>query len=130
MDIFAKATKQKVRFNTAKGDLTVEDLWDLPLTSEKHVSLDKLAKGIFVALREAEEVSFVSPASTSNSLLELKLEIVKFIIEAKQADNKSKRDAEENRRKKELIGRILEEKRDEELKGKDLKDLEEMYAAL
>ena len=39
-DIFKQATKLKLRFSSVRGDLTVEDLWDLPLTSKSNLSLD------------------------------------------------------------------------------------------
>jgi hypothetical protein len=33
MNIFEQATRAKIRFSTPVGMLSVEDLWDLPLTS-------------------------------------------------------------------------------------------------
>ena len=41
-DLFAKATRDKVKFVTVKGEISIEDLWDLPLTSEKGFDLDSI----------------------------------------------------------------------------------------
>ena len=45
-DLFAKATRDKVKFVTVKGEISIEDLWDLPLTSEKGFDLDSIARKI------------------------------------------------------------------------------------
>ena len=42
IDIFKQAAKAKLRFPSSKGELRVEDLWDLPLTSKTGPSLDSL----------------------------------------------------------------------------------------
>jgi len=56
MEMFAFATKKKIRFETSKGLLSVEDLWDLPLTSDNgRPNLDDIAKGIYKAMKEGEE---------------------------------------------------------------------------
>ncbi len=55
MNIFENASKTKVRFETSKGEVSVEELWDLSLTS-----LDSIAKVISKELKEASEESFIS----------------------------------------------------------------------
>jgi hypothetical protein len=67
------------------GELTTEQLWDLPLTSGKNgPDLDTVAKTINAEIRAASEESFVGPSKTSKRTpLETKLEVVKAIIAAK-----------------------------------------------
>ena len=49
--MFERAAKRKLRFTSSKGSLSVEDLYDLSLTS-----LDSIAKGVNRQLKaEAEE---------------------------------------------------------------------------
>lgn len=44
-DIFEIASRRKYRFPSAIGELTVEQLWDLPLTDPKRgATLDNVAK--------------------------------------------------------------------------------------
>ena len=46
-EIFMKATQKKLRFDSTQGLLTVEDLWDLPLTgTNKKANLDDIAIGL------------------------------------------------------------------------------------
>ena len=60
--MFEKATRRKLRFTSAAGLLSTEDLWDLPLTSATgKANLDDIAKALNRRLKDAEEVSFVAP---------------------------------------------------------------------
>ena len=91
--MFEKASRLKLRFASATGNLTIEDLWDIPLTGPLgDLSLDDIAKKINRDIKEREEESFVIEKSSKSSILELKFEIVKHIIkiklnEAKYAEN-------------------------------------------
>ena len=57
--MFERASKLKLRFNTEKGMVTTEDLWDLPLLQRNAVDLDSLAKNLNKAVKESGEESFV-----------------------------------------------------------------------
>ena len=47
MNIFEQATRQAFRFESPKGFLTVEDLWNLPLTNNTgRANLDGINAGI------------------------------------------------------------------------------------
>ncbi len=89
MDIFERAARTKLRFpsNLAPiGELTVEQLWDLPLTGKAgRIDLDTLARATFGELKGIEEASFVDTKPNPNKvLLELRLDILKHVIKAKQ----------------------------------------------
>jgi hypothetical protein len=102
-DLFFQATKGKFRFPSKVGELTTEQLWDLPLTSGKNgPDLDTVAKTINAEIRAASEESFVGPPKNSKrAMLETKLEVVKAIIVAKITDAREaeKRASKASRRK-------------------------------
>lgn len=76
--MFEKASRLKLRFESSKGLLSTEDLWGLSLDS-----LDNLAKSVNKKLKESQEESFINRKSKSDSELELKLNILKRVIEYK-----------------------------------------------
>lgn len=84
INIFEIASIEKFRFPTSRGEVTTEDLQDMPLTSKSGFDLDTTAKAVNAALKAVTEESFVvtqnSPAQVQ---LEIKLAIVKHIIAAK-----------------------------------------------
>ena len=83
-NLFQLASRQKFRFLSIKGDLTTEQLWDLPLTARGGFDLDSVAKQVVSELKAAGEESFVQKNSNpAKSKLEAKLEIVKHIIATK-----------------------------------------------
>lgn len=102
-DLFFRATKGKFRFPSKVGELTTEQLWDLPLTSTKAgADLDTVAKTINAEIRSASEESFVGPTrNPKRAILEIKLEVVKAVIAAKidDARDAEKRAAKASRRK-------------------------------
>ena len=116
-DLFAKATRDKVKFVTVKGEISIEDLWDLPLTSEKGFDLDSIAKKIAKELKDSTEESFVKPSTKGSSLLELKLEVLKHIIKVKMEENEARKNVAEKKAKKEKLMEILAKKEDASLEA-------------
>jgi hypothetical protein len=84
MNMFEQASRKKLRFSSPKGDLTTEQLWDLPLTSTNAFNLDQIARGVNSELKGVTEESFVAiKPDPRKPDLELKLEILKHIIAVK-----------------------------------------------
>lgn len=110
--MFKKASKIKLRFETSKGYLSTEDLWGLSLED-----LDRIAKGINKKIKEEAEESFIKAKSSNTTLLELKLSILKDIIEDKLAQRESSIRRAENAEKKALLQDLLQQKEQEDLKG-------------
>ena len=81
MTIFEKATREKFRYPSAKGLLTTEQLWELPLTAKSGFSLDDVAKAVNAELKAVDTESFVATeANPAKATLETKLEVVKHVI--------------------------------------------------
>lgn len=87
--IFEKAARQKLRFNSPKGQLTVEDLWDLPLTSGAgKACLDAIAIELDQEIK-TQTTSFVTDVTPRNTLAQLKFDIVKYVIDTRKAENEA-----------------------------------------
>ena len=119
MNNFEKATRLRLRFETSRGNLNVEDLWRLPLTE-----LDKLAIALNKQLKESSEESFIKAKSKDNKLLELRFDIVKHIIETLLSEDEEKKKAADKRAKREQLLELIAKKKNQELEGKSLEELE------
>ena len=102
--MYKQASKMKLRFATSKGNLSVEDLWDLSLPA-----LDRLAVSYDEELAKSPRKSFITNDTPSNSELELKFNIVKDVITDKLKD-KAAREAAEKARLTELLAKKQSEK--------------------
>lgn len=114
MNIFEAATRQKLRFETAKGLLSLEDLWDLPLTSAAgKVCLDEIAIGLHRQLRaSADVVSFVDNAATVNPAIQLRFDLVKHVIEQRKLENAEAANAKAKAELKQQLLQSLAKKRE------------------
>ena len=90
MNMFEQASRLKLRFAVGtRVNLTVENLWDLPLTNVKGEDLDHIA----IELQEklsTNEKSFVVQQSKNKEtqLNQLKFDIVKYIIDVRLEEQK------------------------------------------
>lgn len=130
MSMFEIATRKKIRFASNKGELSVEQLWDLPLSSTRSLDLDTIAKGLAREIRAAEEESFVRPRTKSNTELTLKLEIVKHIINTKLAESEAASRRRQASEEKARLMEMLERKREEKLGQMTEEEIQARLAAL
>src|SRR5688500_16288374 len=91
-DLFITAARSKYRFPSIRGDLAVEQLFDLPLTAKGGFSLDAVARETNKRLKEQTEESFVDTRSNPlKAELSDKLEIAKAVIAIRQAEAEAAR---------------------------------------
>lgn len=123
MDNFKKASKEKLRFNTSKGVLSVEQLWDLTLTDLSALikGVNKLLKGI-----DDDSLGFLDAQNTVDETQQLRFDVLKDIYLTKKADNEAARTAKETRERNQKILGLIAEKKEESLKGKTIEELEAM----
>ena len=122
MSIFKEAAKLKLRFK-AKGNMSVEDLFDLPLTSKDGVSLNDIAKEIYKNIKEDSGVDFVGEVIETDRIEELKLQIVKEIIKDKKDDINRKEESEVKKSHNENIDKLIAAKEAEALSNLSIEDL-------
>lgn len=131
MNTFEMASRAKLRFPTSRGDVASESLWDMPLTSKAGFDLDTVAKTVNAELKQQAEESFVQTSTNPRKAqLELQLEIVKYVIAEKQAENAARLTAAANREKREKLLDILAKKQDQALENLPLEELQAQIAAL
>lgn len=128
MESFVTASRLKVRFETSKGLLTVEDLWDLPLDHGK-VTLDEIAIGLHNELKGHTE-SFVHKEKSANTELQVKFDVVLAIIGAKIKERDDAAHARIKAEKKQQILESIARKESKDLEEKSLDDLKSLLANL
>lgn len=123
--MFEKASRLKLRFSTPQGQLSVEDLWDLPLSSNNtnRANLDDIAKGLHRLLKNDDNVSFVHKATPAESGNQLAFDIVKHVIEVRLAEAELAEKSKANRARKQHILSLIADKQDKELGEKSVEEL-------
>lgn len=109
-ELFLKATRKKLRWESTKGVLSVEDLWDLSLEE-----LNELAKDLYKQVEESRGIDFLKSQTRVSVLQKLQFDVVKTIIDIKLAEKEAAEEREQRRQRKDKLLRILEKKEDEEL---------------
>jgi len=125
-ELYKQASRQKLRFRSEKGLVSVEDLWDIPLLSKRSTSVDNIAKLLNAELKTDMEESFVIPVTKQKTITELKFEIVKDVIKTRQEDAKLRENKSLKKANKERIMALIADKENDELKGKTKAELEKM----
>lgn len=125
--MFETASRRKLRFESPKGMLTVDDLWDLPLSANtQKANLYTIANELYRALKAASQESFINTVRSAGDGLQLKFDIAKYIYDTKQEEQRIARDSEERAEKKQKIMAIIARKQDGVLESASLDDLLEM----
>jgi hypothetical protein len=119
--MYKEASKQKLRFSTSKGNLTTEQLWDLSLTD-----LDALAVSLDNSYKESKGRSFLEKRTKLDKSIKLQFDIVLDVLQTKIADAEAATEARETKEHNNKILTLISEKKDGELKGKSIKELEKM----
>ncbi len=125
--MYKEAIKNKWVFDTVRGQISVQDLFDLPLISNNHFNLDAVAVNLSEKIDKLKTKSFVKIQSKAKKqekeVLLKQLEIVKDIISDKIAEQKAIRKAQENAQRRNKILELLAQKQDDKLSQKSEEDL-------
>lgn len=124
INIFEVATREKLRF-PFKGSISVEDLWDL-----SPANLDIVFKALNAEKKQAETESLLSAKTDADSILDIKLSIVRYIVAVKLAEAEKRAKAKEVKEQKQRIMEIIANKQDSALQNKSVEELQAMLAGM
>lgn len=124
-NIFEIAVREKYTYNF-RGLIKTEDLYDLKLTD-----LDTIYKGLKSDLAQLGEDSLIDSVDTeAKETINNKIEIVKAVVDYKREVKKNLEDAKAKAETKRRLKDLIAQKKNEELEGKSLDELEAMLASL
>ena len=123
INIFQYAAKNKLRF-PYRGSITVEDLYELPVEA-----LDSIYKTLKREEKNTNEESLLE-TSKPNKELEVKIEIIKTIVEEKQAAANKAKKAAATRAKKQRIMEAIAKKDEEAMDSATKEELQAMLEEL
>ena len=122
-NLFEIAAREKYRF-PYKGQITVEDLWDLSPTA-----LDSIYKVLNKTMKAQEDESLMAERA-KDTTTENMVMIVKYIFAVKKEETNARKAAAENAEKRRHIMDILARKQDEALNNKSEEELLKMLDEL
>lgn len=119
--LFEKASRLKVRYHY-NGSIAVEDLWNLDVK----ILDEKIFKPLNAQLKQEKEESLLQTKSAADEELEVKIEIVKYIVKEKQAEAAARLQDKELKVKEQKIMEALAANEEKELTNKSPEDLQKM----
>ena len=120
VNIFEYAVRNKVRF-PFRGLISVEDLWDLSLAN-----LDSIYKSLNKQAKQSDEESLLSTKTDVDAELEIKINIVKYIVSTKLEERKARENDTMKKIQKQKIMSAIAAKEDEVLQNSSIEDLKKM----
>ena len=130
-NIFEQASRKALRFQTVKGELTVEQLWQLNL-DKGEVNLYQLATELVadVNSKPQKELSFFKKKTNKNELAELKFAIIEHIVITKVSEIEENESAAVRKSEIEEIDRLISQKEAESKSSMSLEELKKLKAKL
>lgn len=121
--MYKQASKLALRFPSNVGNLSVEQLWNLNLTQ-----LSNAIKAVKKVLKKDndDELSFLEDTKSVDVENQLRFDILKDVYLTKKAEMVELRTTAERKAHNEKILALIAEKKDGELQGKSIEELEAM----
>lgn len=123
--MYKQASKLKLRVETNRGVLSIEQLWDLNLED-----LDDLAVNLEESYKNSKGKSFLSKKTTKDKTIKLMFNIVLDILETKVEENEKALTELDKREKKQLILEKIQNVKDKKYDDMSEEELEKEYAKL
>ncbi|APC44506.1 hypothetical protein [Pseudoalteromonas phage PH357] len=122
-NIFEQITRKGLTFSTVKGNISVQELWQLPLKGRNGFDLDTVSRDLLSKVKASSEESLVETVNNVDSDDELRLEVLKVVVNTLKAEQEARVNAEQARSHNEKIDQLIARKQEQELEGKSVEEL-------
>lgn len=123
-NLFEIAVRNKYRF-PFRGLVSVEDLWDLSVEN-----LDVIFKELNSQRKRTQEESLLGTKTVQDKELEVKIDIVKYIVSTKLDEAELRAKDKERKAQQQKIMEIIASKQDQALENMSLEELQRMLNEL
>ena len=131
-NLFQIATRENYHFPSTQGELNIQDLWQLPLTSKRGASLNDVAIRLDQEINKNTERSFVRSSNPQPGIqtLRRKLEVVTTIIGIIEEERENRKNEKARKEQEQMILSRLAEKKGEAFLNMTEQELEAELAKL
>ena len=130
-NLFMRASRRAWRFPSSRGDLTVEQLWHMPLLGKNNFDLNTVAIALNQELKALGEENFVDVnVNTDRTEAAARLALIKQVISIRQAEQKVAEQRVQRADQRRKILDVLERRDHEELTNASREDLLKKLAEL
>ena len=131
-NLFIESSRNKDRFPSSQGLLTIEDLWDLPLetTDPRRTSLESIGSIFSIEITKRSSAFSIRERVNANETLERKFDIIKYIIDVKLEEQKAKEKETTNKNRISELTEILADQQADKDKNRSAKDIQKEIKAL
>ena len=132
-DLFMRATREAFRYESARGLLSTEQLWQLPLIGQRAntgFDLDNVARTINAEIKAMGEESFVERENPLREVAVARLEVVKAVIAYRQAEARAQEKRAANASERKAIMEALDNRKRADLSAASVDELKARLAAL
>lgn len=123
MEMYKKASREKLRFSNSKGVLSLEQLWALSLPTLSQMIKDQLE--VVKVKGSNDELSFLE-TNNVDPIEQLKFDILKDVYLTLKNEAEIAKNEAEDRLKKQKILQLIAVKQDQELMNKSIDELKAM----
>lgn len=121
--MYKKASQLKLRFETVKGSLSAEQLWDLSM-SDLSGAIKKVKK--ILKKSDDDELSFLEDGNVPDTLNELRFAILKDVYLTRKKEAEDAMTELDKKQHNQKILELIASKKNEELQGKSVEELEKL----
>lgn len=130
-NLFMRASRKAWRFPSSRGDLTVEQLWHMPLLAKNNFDLNTVAIALNQEVKALGEENFVDVnVNMDRTEAAARLALVKQVISIRQAEQKVAEQRVQRADQRRKILDVLERRDQEELTTASREDLLKKLAEL
>lgn len=123
MEMYKKASRERLRFSNSKGVLSLEQLWALSLPTLSQMIKDQLE--VVKVKGSNDELSFLE-TNNVDPIEQLKFDILKDVYLTLKNEAEIAKNEAEDRLKKQKILQLIAVKQDQELMNKSIDELKAM----